>query len=121
MDERWASWLYHATEQNTYTYQIMDYIGRSVSELDKGPVLICFKEPAEGKGRRNSRLGRLSATPTTGGLMRRIVPYSQIISVLEYCHTGALGASIHHGLSTTWDRLNSEFDGVSRDMARLYV
>lgn len=75
----------------------MQYDGTSVSEMEKGPVLMCFKEPAQTKGGRASHRSHRSNTPTSAGLQRCCVPYSQIERVLAYCHTGGPGKTMHHG------------------------
>ena len=124
LDKEWSSWLWHAMGADTYSYWMMEYRGKTAMDIDKGPVLVCFKDPAGAAGREGSKFVRRpskSSSPLTIGGVRRCVPFSQIEIVLDYCHTGALGKSIHHGMDTTYKRCLREFDGISRDMCRVYV
>ena len=121
LDEQVSTWLYHALTDNTYQYMLSEYSGKSIKDVDKGAVLVCFKEPALRKGAKVLRRKPTSATPTTAGLQRRCVPCSQIERVLQFCHTGALSSTMHHGQQATWGRVARDFDGISRDIARQYV
>jgi hypothetical protein len=118
LDNTWGKWLYHAMAQDTYKYILMEYAGRSALEIDKGAVLVCFKETGEGD--RYNRRPAKSTAPLTIGQMRRCIPFSQIAMVLEYCHTGGLKTA-HHGQDTTWQRCVKEFDCISRELVRMYV
>ena len=52
--------------------------------------------------------------------MRRCVPSGQLQMVLQYCHEGGLKTA-HHGQDSMWRRCVAEFDGVSRELVRMYV
>ena len=124
LTEQQLNVLYHAIVHNTYQYMVMEYkedSGPGLAKYQKGPVLVCFLEPALSKGGRAHRRKPTSSTPTTVGLARRCVPFSQIEQVVEFAHTGHLGGTMHHGQQATWNRLNNEFNGVSRDIVRMYV
>ena len=121
LNQQQEAWLHHALGENTYKYQLMEYKGKTVSDIDKGAVLVCFKEPAIRLGGKVCRRKPHSRTPMTVGLSRRCVPYSQIELVLDYCHTGALAKTMHFGQKSMWDRLSAEFDGISRQIVRMYV
>ena len=49
LDSATASWLSHAASQETFKYLVMEYRGRSAGDIDRGPVLICFKEPPKAR------------------------------------------------------------------------
>jgi transposase InsO family protein len=121
LDEAQVSWLQHAMGDNTYKYVVAEYTGASVSELDKGPVLVCFKEPRLAEGAKDCRRKASSTTPLTEGLARRCVPHSQIKQVLTHVHSGALGSSMHLGQKTSWERFSLLYDGVSRELVRTFV
>ena len=113
--------LYHATGDNTYRYQLMQYTPGPVADIDLGAVLWCFKKPAKKAGGKSVRKKPADDTPTTTNLGRRCVPYSQIEAVLAYGHTGGLGGTMHYGQKTMWQRVNREFKGISRTIVRTYV
>ena len=121
LDLTWETWLYHEITDNTYQYMVMSYRGASVNDMQIAPVLVCFKEPATQKGGKVTRRKATATTPTTGGLLRRCVPHSQIERVIHLCHTGALGSSMHLGQLATWDKLKEKYDGIIRDIVREYV
>ena len=121
LDKTITDWLYRQHNENTYQYAVMEYTGSGPADIDKGPVLVCFKEPALDKGGKSQRRKRASTTPTTANLTRRCVPFSQIELVLQHAHTGHLDETMHYGQGATWDRLNAEFDGVTRNIVRAYV
>ena len=115
-------WLYRERRNHTYEYVVMEYTGKDVSELDKGPVLVCFVQPDPLGVQGQSFIAR---PPTSNselliGTMRRCVPVSQIVLALDYCHRGGLYVS-HHGMDTTEKRCNREFWGITRALCRLFV
>ena len=122
LDPATKKWLYHATSRETYKYIPMEYKGQQVSEMDKGAVLVCFKEPDPLSVRGDAFVSRpsKSASELTFGTMRRCIPVSQIESALNYCHVGGLKVS-HFGMDTTYSRCLREFDGITRELARRYV
>ena len=123
LDSAAAGWLYHATSDNTYKYSVAEYHGTSVNDMAKGAVLVCFKEPARRKGGKVHRRQPSSTTPLTGGLRRRCIPYSQIELACYEAHTGDLvnGRTLHRGQVAMWDALSAEYDGVNRNISRMYV
>lgn len=84
-------------------------------------MLVCFKQPPTRKGGKMKRRRPDSATPTTFGLMRRCVPYSHVERVVDHCHAGDLGRSLHRGQVATANKLSSSFDGIKRKLVRKYV
>ena len=121
LETKRQQWLYHHMGDNTYQYSMAEYKGASVAELDKGPVLVTFKEPARKKGDKRKRRKADSATATTQGLHRLCVPFSYIERVVHYCHTGALASSMHTGQLSTWDKLSAAYHGINRTIVRMYV
>lgn len=121
LDKTWEMWLYHETRDSTYQYLLMSYRGASVNDMQIAPVLVTFKEPATKKGGKVTRRRPTSSTPTTTGLYRRCVPHSQIEQVIELCHAGPLKKTKHLGQLATWDRLKADYDGISREIVRMYV
>lgn len=63
--------LYHATGDNTYRYQLMQYTPGPVADIDLGAVLWCFKKPAKKAGGKSVRKKPADDTPTTTNLGRR--------------------------------------------------
>jgi hypothetical protein len=121
LDDRQQSWLYHHTGDNTYQYSMAEYKGASVAELDKGPVLVTFKEPARKKGAKRVRRKPGSTTAMTQGLLCICVPYSYIERVVHYCHTGGLASSMHTEQLMTWGKLNEAYHGINRAIVRMFV
>jgi hypothetical protein len=121
LDSRQQQWLYHHMGDNTYQYSMAEYKGASVAELDKGPLLVTFKEPAGKKGAKRKRRKADSDTARTQGLQRICVPYTYIERVVHYCHTGGLASSMHTGQLTTWDKLSALYHGINRTIVRMFV
>ena len=121
LDKQMTDWLYRQTSECTYQYAVMEYNGGGPADIDKGPVLVCFKEPALDKGGKTLRRKRHSTSPTTANLARRCVPFSQIEQVVKYAHNGHLNDTVHRGQGATWEVVNAKFDGVTRNIVRKYV
>ena len=124
LDKRWSKWLYHSLSQDTFKWQLNEYRGETVSDIKKGPVLVCFKEPKISPATGNVifvRRPSKSTTDFTKANMRRCVPCGQIEVVLAYLHMGGLGKSLHVGMDKMWERYNKLYDGITRDMVRRYV
>ena len=121
LDSQQQAWLYHHMSDDTYDYSIAEYKGASVAELDKGPVLVTFKEPADKKGAKRKRRRADSGTARTQGLRRVCVPHTYIERVVHYCHTGGLAGSMHTGQLKTWDKLSALYHGINRTIVRMFV
>jgi hypothetical protein len=119
----WSNWLWHVTAADTFKWQLCEYRGKTVADITKGPVLVCFKEPSPKDTNGTNFIRRPSKmnTPLTRGMLRRCVPFSQIEMVLEFCHQGGLGKTMHYGQDRTHKRVVQWYDGISRDMVRIYV
>ena len=121
VSEPTRKWMYAVLKHNTVKYVIMEYAGKDVSEIDKGPVLVCFMEPDPLSATGQVFIARppSSSSELTIGTMRRVVPVSQIVQVLEYCHRGELGVA-HYGQDRCSNLCDRYFFGITRKLARLY-
>ena len=121
LDEAQVAALQHALCENTFKYQLAEYAGASVSDIEKGTVLVCFREPRLAAGEKDKRPSASSSTECSRGMARTCVPYSMINRVLTHVHAGELGRTMHLGQQATWERFNSLYDGVSRELVRMFV
>jgi hypothetical protein len=123
--EKAREWVYDQCKNNTYRSANMKY-AVSRDRTDVGPVLVSFRVPYQKRKKDGTISIRYRARPSastgdlTLGMMRRCVPYSQIEAVLEYSHTGMNNVA-HLGQDATWWALQPLFDGITREMARVYV
>jgi len=75
MDKESSAWLYPTMVQDTYKYLVLEFRGRLVSEIDTGPVLLCFQEPTGPKGERFTRRHVKSTyTLTLGNMVQVVAP-----------------------------------------------
>ena len=65
LDKEWASWLWHAMGADTYDYRMMEWRGKTAMDIDKGPELVCFKEPAGAAGREGTKFVRRPSKSTS--------------------------------------------------------
>ena len=121
LDDAHVASLQHALCENTFKYQVAEFAGASVSDIEKGTVLVCFREPRLAAGDKDKRRAANSPTRCTQGMARTCVPYSMIDRVLTHVHAGELGRTMHLGQQATWERFNALYDGVSRDLVRMFV
>ena len=104
LDEKQLLWLYHHTADATFQYSVQEYRGVTVAEMDKGPVLVTFREPARKRGDKKKRRKVDSSTAKTQGMQRVCIPFSYIERAVHHCHTGGespprISASPAHRMS----------------------
>ena len=104
LDEKQLLWLYHHTADATFQYSVQEYRGVTVAEMDKGPVLVTFREPARKRGDKKKRRKVNSSTAKTQGMQRVCIPFSYIERAVHHCHTGGgspprISASPAHRMS----------------------
>ena len=58
LSKKHKKWLYNCMSRETFKYVVMEFTGRDVSELDKGGVLVVFKEPDPHSAQGNSFVRR---------------------------------------------------------------
>ena len=121
MDEKQLLWLYHHTADATFQYSVQEYRGATVAEMDKGPVLVTFREPARKRGDKKKRRKVDSSTAKTLGMQRVCIPFSYIERAVHHCHTGGLGGTNHTGQVLTWGKVNDTYTGISREIVRKFV
>jgi hypothetical protein len=95
-------WLYHKHANNTFRSVVMSH-GSQPRQL--GQVLMW--QPG--------RPSLNSTAPVSLEALRRVIPLSQIVACINYCHAESTG---HRGQDATLQRIQQQFEGVSRVLVR---